>query len=303
MIGEDGFKGILNSFNLTFYKHIAQQSFGKSFKYLLFMVFIVALLLSAKYVLELRKGIADFTNLVFKNLEQTLADGLPEIKIEKGQVSSTVQQPFMVKKADFVFILDTTGQVASLNEYKNGILLTVNKLITKSTKENGISSEVNEVDLTKMKVDLLLIKPGDKQKGELVSLAINNKIFSVTKDNINALGKKIALIISPFLLALTFLALLLGKLIHILVFSLVSLIANAVTKAGMRYRSLLNIGTYAVTLPTAVSTIMIIVFGNAKNGFLPVLFLPYIVIYAAFLFLAVSQAKPGSGAQAPTNPS
>ncbi|HTY44755.1 MAG TPA: DUF1189 family protein [Patescibacteria group bacterium] len=303
MAGEGGFKGIVNSFNPRFYKHIAPQSFGKSFTYLLFMVLVVSLLLSAKYLLELRKGIADFTDLAFRNLEETLVSGFPEIKIEKGQVSSTVKQPFLVKKGDFAFVLDTTGQVTSLNEYKNGILVTANKLITKTTKSGGASAEVNEVDLAKMRVDLLMLKPGDKQKGELVSLTINNKVFSVTKDNVNALGKKIAFILSPFLLILIFVSLLLGKLIHIVFFSLISLLANAIAKAGLGYRSLLNIGTYAITLPTAVSTVMIVLFGTAKNGFLPALFLPYVVIYVAFLFLAVNHAKPGSGAQAPVNPS
>lgn len=84
-----------------------------------------------------------FTPQLFKIASQTLPD--ITITVKEGKASANVPQPFVRGDENFSFIIDTKGDGQELDKYKSGMLLTADKLITKSTNETRIT-ELKEVE-------------------------------------------------------------------------------------------------------------------------------------------------------------
>lgn len=289
-------KAIFSSANPNFYKEIFSQSFGRSLGYLALLVLIVSLILSAKFALELKKGIGVFSKEIVERLPEVIPQGIPPIRIEKGKVSSPVEQPLVFEKNGVAFVLDVTGKITSLDQYKEGLLLTQDKIIFKRDKEIG--SETTEYDLSKMKFDLLDIKPGDKQKGEILILTWGKRVFSITRQSIDRVGNTIILLMLPFVLLFSFVAFLTGKLLQVLLFSLVSMAFNKTTGARLKYANLINIGIYALTPATVLSVVLISSSaGPAKNLALKAWPLCYMLLYMVFLYLAIIKCRQNTPEQ------
>ncbi len=289
-------KAIFNSANPNFYKEIVSQSFGKSLGYLAVLVLIVSLILCAKFALELRRGIEVFSTEIVQRLPQVIPQGIPAIRIDSGKISSPVAQPFIFQKDGFAFILDATGKTTSLDQYKEGVLLMQDKVIFK--RDKGVGSEITEYNLSKMKLDLVDIKPGDKQKGEILNITWGKKVFSITRESISRVGGMIVLFILPFFLIFSFAALLTGKLLQVLIFSLVSLVFNKSTAASLKYGELINIGVYAITPPTVLSVVLILsTAGPGKHLVLKIWPLCYMAMYLVFISLAIIKCKQKTEAQ------
>ncbi|MBU1125966.1 MAG: DUF1189 domain-containing protein [Candidatus Omnitrophica bacterium] len=287
-----GFKGIINSINPRFYPQIAAQSLGKSFLYLLFLVLIVSLLLSTRYLFQFKSTFLKFTDEIFMNPQETFLIELPEIVIDEGKVNSEAPQPLVIDKKEYVFILDTTGTITALTDYENGMLLTKDKFLIKTTRSKASSAETNEFDLAKLRISPIIIQPGDEDKGELLNIIFGEKVFSATRANVLKFGRTAGLVLAPFLLLFVFGLTLVGRIVQVLFFSPISILMNNINKTGLAYRQLINIGIYAMTLPTAISTLAIVIFGGDRNGILPVLlFFQYMIIYTVYLSLAVKQCK------------
>jgi hypothetical protein len=88
-------------------------------------------------------ALAYFTPQLSKLANQTLPD--ITISVKDGKATANVPQPFVRGDENFSFIIDTKGQASELDKYKSGVLLTSDKLITKSTNETRIM-ELKEVD-------------------------------------------------------------------------------------------------------------------------------------------------------------
>lgn len=291
MTSKSSILAILRSADPKFYKEIALQPFSRSIKYLLLLVFIASLIISLKSVWELKKGIARFSYGAALDLAEMMP-AISEVKIDKGTASSPVKQPFIFQKEDFVFILDTTGAVTSLDNYKEGVLLEKNKLKVKTAQKKGLSSRTEEYDLSGIKSQPLIFKSGDKQKGEILSITVGNKVLNVSRDNIDKLGRRLSLLVSPVLLLVTFVFSLLAKLFQVVLFSAASLLFNSVLKAKLGYKSLLNIGVYAITPPTILSIIVLFLpWGAGKNTFFLIWPLFYIFFYVVFLSLAIGNCR------------
>jgi hypothetical protein len=289
-MSRNNIKAIFNSANPNFYKEIVSQSFGKSLGYLSFLVLLVSLILSAKFALDLKRGIVVFSREIVERLPQIIPQGIPPIRIENGKISSPVAQPLVFAKDGFAFVLDATGKVTSLDQYKNGVLLTQNKIIFKKEKEVG--TETTEYDLSRIKFDLLDIKPGDKQKGEILNITWGKRVFILSKESIARVGNTAVLLILPFFLLFSFATFLIGKLLQVLIFSLVSLVFNRSTAASLKYGNLINIGIYAITPPTVLSVVLILsTAGPGKHLVLKIWPICYMVLYGVFLSLAIIKCK------------
>jgi hypothetical protein len=289
-MGNNNIKAIFSSANPKFYKEIIFQPFGRSLGYLSLLLLIVSLILSAQFAWKLKKGIEVFSREVIERLPEIIPQGIPPLRIEKGRVSSPVPQPFVIQKDNFAFVLDVTGKVTSLDQYKEGVLVTRDKIILKRDKEVG--SEISEYDLNRMKFDLLDIKPGNKDKGEIINLTWGKKTFSVTSSGIARLANTAVLLILPFFLFLSFTSLLIGKLLQVIIFSLLSLVINNATAGRLKYRELINIGVYALTTPTVLSVVLILsTAGPGKQLLLRVWPIFYVIIYVIFLSLAIIKCK------------
>jgi len=238
--------------SFRFYKEIASQKVSKSIGYFIFFILLITLLLSMKLSTVLIQGVGAMI--------EEFGDRLPEIRIENGVVSTDAQEPFTIEEKDFIFIIDTTGKKTTIDpSYKQGILLTKNKLIHKQSE-----IETRAYDLSKI------------------------KSFTVNKAAMERWRKTFSRFAFPLLLVCLFLYFVVVKLIQILFFSLIALIANTVTKANLKYENLFNISLFALTPPVLLATIFNL--AGLRIPFFLSLFL-YTVIYIVFLIGGVGSCK------------
>jgi len=230
--------------NFKFYKEIAFQKVSKSIGYFFLFILLITLILSMKFSTVLIQGMDE--------VSKELADRLPEIRIEEGVVSTDAQEPFIIEEKDFTFIIDTTGKITTIDpSYKQGILLTKNKLIHRQSE-----IETREYDLSKI------------------------KFFTVNKAAMERWRKILSRFALPILLVSLFPYFIIVKLIHILLFSLTALIVNTATKANLKYENLFNISLFALTPPVLLATIF-----NLAGLKIPPLWsvFLYTVVYIIFL--------------------
>lgn len=239
--------------SFRFYKEIASQKVSKSIGYFIFFILLITLLLSMKLSTVLIQGVGAMI--------EEFGDRLPEIRIKDGVVSIDAQEPFIIEEKDFIFIIiDTTGKITTIDpSYKQGILLTKNKLIHKQSE-----IETRAYDLSKI------------------------KSFTVNKEAMERWRKAFSRFAFPFLVVILFLYYIVAKLIQILFFSLIALIANTATKANLKYENLFNISLFALTPPVLLATIFNL--AGLRIPFFLSLFL-YTVIYIVFLMGGIRSCR------------
>jgi hypothetical protein len=273
--------GFMGSFNPEFYRGIVTQSFGRSFGYFFLLILAVSIIFSIKYTAFSRDVIGEVVTWINTEFAERLPEFLPEITINDGEVSSPVDQPYVHDWEEFVFILDTTGSITSLDEYKNGVLITKRTIFVKSIENGRIKTE--EYDLSM--VTSLNIGPG-KEEGELITFSFQDQKLSVTQENVTKWSKIIGWALVPIIVIVLFFYHITTKFIHLLFFSLVSLITNRIADAGFEYGHLLNIGVFALTPPLALA-----VLAKVFDLSIPMFWLLYSFVYCAFLIMAIMRSK------------
>ncbi len=274
---------LFKSFDTHFYRRIVNQSFGRSFVYVTLLSFAVSLLFSAKYSIMFMNFIPKSQYWVRAQLPEKWPQGLTEIKIEKGQVYSSVTQPFTQKWREVAFVLDTTGKINSLDEHNQGILITKNKVILKS-KESKYETRTREFDLSK--VDSLVIRRGDMDKGIIVEIVNNGKPYNITYKSFGVLLKLFSIAAFFALFFSGFVYYLIAKTLQALIFALFGLLTNTIINAGLRYSGLLNISIYAITPATALSIAIMLI--GAK---IPTFWLLYCLVFGVYLVMGIKNAR------------
>ncbi|MDD5680389.1 MAG: DUF1189 domain-containing protein [Candidatus Omnitrophica bacterium] len=196
--------------DFKFYREVKDFSAGKSTKYILSVVLLISLVLTVRYSYGMGKGLNIAVEWMKKNL--------PVIEIKDGAAVVSAEQPYEILQDDFAVILDTTGKTTSLDGRKKGILLMKDKIVY---KEN-------------------------ESKTEIYSLA-DIKALRIDENFMNAIRKNAIWIIFPFLLLGIYLYMAIARFIQILLFSLITIFASAVTKVKLTYSQIFNIGAYAIT--------------------------------------------------------
>lgn len=280
-----GFRG---SFNPEFYRGIVTQSFGRSFGYFLLLILAVSIIFSIKYTADARGVIGEVVTWINTEFAERLPEFLPEITIKDGEVSSPAEQPYIHEWEEFVFILDTTGSITSLDDYQNGVLITKRTIIVRTIEDGKIKTEEHDLSM----ITSLNIGPG-KGEGELITFSFQEWRLSVTQENVTKWSKFISRALVPLIVVFLFFYHFTTKFIHLLFFSLVSLIANRIVDAGLEYSHLLNIGIFALTPPLALA-VLAMVFGLT----IPMFWLLYIVVYCAFLIMAIKRCKTRNNEEA-----
>ena len=215
----------------------------------LFLIFLITLILSVRYSFDISKGLgiaADWTK-----------ENLPIIEIQNGVVSVDAKQPYKIVEEDFALILDTTGEITSLDEYKSGILLTKNKVLY---KENEVKTE--SYDLSNIE-----------------SVRIDENFMKV-------LRKNLVWIIFPFMLLGIFIYFCIARFLQIFIFSLISLATSSIVNIKLSYKQLFNIGIYAIT-PGIILGALLAVFLIQ----LPFFWIIYAGLYIIYLVMAILNCK------------
>lgn len=279
---------LTQSFNPNFYCSIVQQSFGRSLRYIILLALFVAMVLSVNYTVVLKTvtvGVREWAR-ARGNIPQILS-GIHAITIKNGQVSCAAQQPFVkrldIQKDKVTFIIDTTGQITSLDGYDLGLLLTKNKLILKSMEREGMA-KIQEYDLSK--VAYFKFELGEESKGEIANITFKARTYYLTYKNLVMWLKILPWVAFTIILIFLFLYYVFAKIVQLFVFSPISLLVGKFAKAGISYSKLLNIGAYAFTAPTLLAVLFIIIKVN-----IPIFWLLYMSLYVFFLIAAVLKCK------------
>lgn len=237
--------------NFGFYKQVANQSIGKSLKYIFLLLLIAAIVMSIGNIIRINKFIDEGKEWALKNV--------PEIRIVNGKTQVDVSQPYTVwKDENFIFLIDTTGQHTLIDTaFKAGALLTQTKLMMKESEFQTRQYELSQF-------------PN----------------FTVNKESITRWSKIIQTAIWIILPIGTYFYLLIAKWFQIALFSLFTLSMNNTMKTNLKYPQLLSLGIYTLTAPIILDIIYSLV--GRPN---PVFIWVYIAVYIIYLTMAVKHQK------------
>ncbi len=195
-----------------FYSTIYNQSFTKTFKYLVLFLLITFIINGAIFSYGFLTGVDKFIVSVRTNM--------PDFVLANGKLQVEGPQPYILEDDNFRFIIDTTGQTteASLNNKPTDyILLTENQMVTKQ----GIRSQ---------------------------AVMFSDIPFEINKDMLLQKLPYIKFVLIIFGI-FAFIFGLIGRLFWPLVLSLGALIIDASLNTKLKYSQLYNISVYALTLP------------------------------------------------------
>lgn len=204
-------------FSLEAWQDVGPGSFSRMWRYLALLISLAAIIVTIIVQVGMLRVVGNFKQ------QRWWERNLPDMRIANGQVTSSATQPYVREFDDFVFVLDTTGATGDLDpKYRNGILVKKQEVIIR--RQRGAEeirrfslSEVPDFELNQASVEELL-----------------NRVLSWLW-LVVLLGYMVWLWVA--------------KPLQVLFWSLPLLIVNAVSGKRLPYKSLFNLGIYALTVP------------------------------------------------------
>lgn len=247
---KDFFQEILKSIrDFKFYTQAKDFQLGKGLKYLFLLVLLVTIALSLRYSYDFKRGLNIAVNWAMQNI--------PVIEIQNGIVAVNVKQPYKVTEGGFTFIIDTTGEITSLDEYEKGVLLTKDKVMY---KESDLKTEAYKLS--------------------------NIQALRIDENFIKALRKNALWVIFPIMFIVLYVGFSIARFFQILIFSVISVVVSSIANVKLRYRQLFNIGVYAIT-PSTILGALLPVLGVR----LPLFAIIYSGLYVIYLIMAILNCK------------
>lgn len=253
------FQKIIRSFNPGFSKEVIKLSLKEGFKYLCLLTILITLILSFKFSLSFYFSTKNLAFRAKDFLSENFKD-FPEITIKDGKLSST-KDPFLkewdINGAKAAFIVDTKADKQDIvsgkySPYPLGLFLLEKEFTVKTIDEKEGERIENYPLPTKSDFNLVF----NPQEDIFLRAKWNNEKFELTPQVINK-WKTIANLVSfPFLLVILFTTFFIGKIFQVLIFSIVSLIANGLSKTKLTYKQLFNIGIFSLTIPFLLENII-----------------------------------------------
>ncbi len=240
----------LSFFSKKLYIDVGQNWKGANFLYLLLLLAICLI----PTMINLHRGISNFVN----NEAPAIVNQVPEITITDGQVSIKETQPYYIKDPDSnepLAIIDTTGQIESLEDTDAFCLLTGNKVITKKSEFENRTYDLSNV-----------------------------KAFIVDSERITGwlqIGRKfLAVVIYPFVL----LGYYMYRIVQALIYAAIGLLFASFCKTTLSYTALIRLAVVAVTPCIIVGTIL----GLTDTSIPPFLYLVAALVYLFFAVKSIS---------------
>lgn len=257
-------------FEPKYYKDVFEANFWFSFKYLLFLLFILSfikIIVFAGFYLKARPSIQPGINKAMKYTYEFYPDNL-ELRIRDGQLSTNVKEPYVFdiknnkEKTDRVLLtIDTEGLIDNYPNYNSYILATKNAIIFPSKSNNNRIGETSVFYFRDLGQDLTLNK-------EVYDKGVDMVKPYASKANI--LIDWVVLTLSPIILIFGSFFWTMGTLFVLLFLTFFIWIANLLFKKGYSFGSLYKMGMHAVTWP--------ILLGFLLPGFYILIFLVWMLI-------------------------
>ncbi|MHC4070247.1 MAG: DUF1189 family protein [Planctomycetota bacterium] len=237
---------VLSFFSKKLYIDVGQNWKGVNFLYLLLLLAVCLI----PTMINIHRGISNFVN----NEASAIVNQVPEITITDGQVSIKETQPYYIKDPDSnepLAIIDTTGQIESLEDANAFCLLTKTEIMWQKSEV-----ETRAYDLS------------------------NVKEFVVDSERITNwlhIGRKFLVVfICPFALLGSYVY----RIAQALIYAAIGLLFASLCKTTLSYADLVRLAVVAVTPCIIVATIL-----GLTDVSIPTFL--YLVAALAYLFFAV----------------
>jgi hypothetical protein len=197
--------------NFGSYRTLSRLRSSKSFLY----IFLLFTLIYIVFSLNVSSQFSSTIGIVKVAME----DNIPNFSLSGGRFYFDGPQPYRIEEQGFAFIIDTTGATMPQDLYEtgNGILITATEMAVLSA-------------------------------GSLEITPFSNIPFEITKDQVMDFLPNLMVFVYIFLIVWYFVSFA-GKLIGILVLTLITMIANSIFNQRLTFGNLWNIAIYASTLP------------------------------------------------------
>lgn len=235
--------------DFKFYKEVKDFQLPKGLKYILSLILLITIILTVRYSYDFKKGLNIAVDWAAQNL--------PPIEIQNGIVTVDVRQPYKVIDGDFALIIDTTGEITSLDGYERGVLLMKDRLMY---KESDIKTETHNLS--------------------------NIQTLRIDETFMKALQRNAVWILLPVMFVMLYVGFCLARFFQILLFSIVSVATSSIANIKLNYKQLVAIGIYAIT-PSTVLGALVALFGVQ----LPLFGIIYSGLYIIYLIIAILNCK------------
>ena len=204
---------VLSFFSSALYRDVARHWKGVCFGYLFLLLAVLWIPVMVGLHLDLDRFAGDEV--------QRMIEQVPRVEIKDGVVSVDAEQPYRISDPDTgeVFaVLDTTGQVTSLDDLEHGILLTESQLIVKKSCFETQTIDLSQVESTVIDAETL-------------------------QHWVDAGSEWFALLAYPLCLIASYVY----RMLQVLLYGAVGLLFNAMTGGDLGYPACMRLAVMAVT--------------------------------------------------------
>ncbi len=238
---------------MSFYSKSLYQEVGRNWKGLSFIYLLLLLALSWIFgIIQIHYGVSDYIT----NTAPGIVEQVPLISISDGEVSIDASEPYFItdpESGTLLIIIDTTGQITSLDDIEAMLLLTKTKVIVEMGAAETRMYDLSEVD--EFYIDQRRI----------------NSFLEVLKD-------WLAIVLYPFAVLLSFLY----RIIQVLIYAAIGIVFTKRFNASLNYQTLISLAIISITPVIVLDTII-----SLLNVPIPFWRLICFLIAMGFLFYAV----------------
>lgn len=262
-----------------YYQDIKKTNFWFSFKYLLFLFFILTLInslfLGSKYLYN-RPFIQPEVNKIYLEAKNLYPEEL-ELKVRNGQLATNVQEPYVfnfdkTKPSKInqmnLLTIDTNGSIENYPEYNTYVLATKNAIVYPSKSRNNQIAQTSVTYFRDFKRDF----------------TINKKNYDNLFNKISPYAQRAVFFVDWAVIIFLLLFLILGPILYTssTLFGLIFLtffawLINLLFKKKYSYGQLFKMGIHASTWPILISEV-VKYFKLPLKGFYTPLFLIWMVV-------------------------
>ena len=262
------------------YSELSAEGFGRAIKYLGILIIIIAIISSVVTVYN--------TSLEVKKIAEYINEKSPELTYSDGTLQIDSPEVITDDSSNFgKIIIDTkTDSEEQINQYKekvneeeNAIIILKDKLILKDIGTNG-TSEYNYKELFKE------VGITEFNKQQLVEY--------LKGSNMMPLYLNLFLVLFIYAFVIYFI----NTVFYIIAISVVGYLATLILKLKIRYVAVFNMAVYAITLPTVLNMLYLIVnaFYRYTISYFDVMYILVASIYMiAAIFLLKSEFNKKQG--------
>lgn len=262
------------------YAELSAEGFGRAIKYLSILVIILAIISSLVSTYR--------TSLEMKNIAQYINEKAPELTYNDGTLQVESDEVITDDSSNFgKVIIDTKTDseeqinqyINQINEEENGIIILKNKLIL---KEVGIQGTAN-YDYKELFSEMGIT---EFNKQQIVDYLTSSDMMPIY------LNLFLALLIYAFVIYF------INTLCYIAIIALVGYMATWILRLKIRFVAVFNMAVYAVTLPTILNMIYLIVnaFYTFKIDYFDIMYMLVASIYViAAVFMLKSEFNKKQG--------